>query len=355
MKKCKKHFEYMSDIGSELMSQMFVIEYIKTNYYLEYRKVCKILDISYEPDEIFDNNENFIELIENAIDEKIEEKYTKSSQYIPYPKWLNDIDTRSKLGELISYIQEFLEINSIDILAIDTKETLFTDIKNDIEQLLSSIPDEQLEYSEYSDEEINNAILAVEWIKNNNLVNEYEKIETTLLDFKTTLRLLDNYSMSNIYRQAFINIFSIFDAIVFDTLVEYFRNNIKELESFFGSKNNLKFSFEDISKHDDLSSLYLEMVEKSFKDRYLSNIIKSIGEYKKDFFDSSFKLCDMLEAVNRRNLHIHKKGIVDDKYLSEGNIYNLEKGKYAYIDSGYYIDFFNLISKFDDKLTSYFK
>ena len=36
---------------------------------------------------------------------------------------------------------------------------------------------------------------------------------------KTTIKLVDNSSSSNIFRQSFINIFSIFDAYIFEYLI----------------------------------------------------------------------------------------------------------------------------------------
>ena len=47
--------------------------------------------------------------------------------------------------------------------------------------------------------------------------------------FKTSIKLVDNSSLSNIFRQSFINIFSIFDAYVFEYIEEFFCAYQKEL------------------------------------------------------------------------------------------------------------------------------
>lgn len=47
----------------------------------------------------------------------------------------------------------------------------------------------------------------------------------------------------------------------------------------------------------------------------------------------------VLEMVQRRNLHIHKSGIVDEKYFTKGNggSLGLSIGDYTIIDKTYYV------------------
>ena len=60
--------------------------------------------------------------------------------------------------------------------------------------------------------------------------------------FKTSIKLVDNSSLSNIFRQSFINIFSIFDAYVFEYIEEFFCAYPKELSRFLEVKNNEKLN-----------------------------------------------------------------------------------------------------------------
>lgn len=47
---------------------------------------------------------------------------------------------------------------------------------------------------------------------------------------------------------------------------------------------------------------------------------------------------EILETIQRRDLHVYKKGIVDEKYFSKGNGCELgiQKGKYAVISDQYF-------------------
>lgn len=41
----------------------------------------------------------------------------------------------------------------------------------------------------------------------------------------------------------------------------------------------------------------------------------------------------LMEMIERRNIHLHNKGIVDKKYCSFFNIYHFHEGEYAFIDN----------------------
>lgn len=55
-----------------------------------------------------------------------------------------------------------------------------------------------------------------------------------------------------------------------------------------------------------------------------------------------------MEIIQRRNLHIHKKGIVDEKYFAKGNGSELgiSVGDYAVIDNEYMHKATELLEKF---------
>ena len=96
------------------------------------------------------------------------------------------------------------------------------------------------------------------------------------------------------------------------------------------------------------------MVETRFEGKYLSNIIRLIDKYTPDFFDVKLTLGEVLEAINRRNLHVHKKGVVDKKYISDVNSFGLSEGDLAYVDKPYLFNIFNTISHFGHRLEETF-
>ncbi|HPG92646.1 MAG TPA: hypothetical protein PK675_04465, partial [Clostridia bacterium] len=226
MSKYKKVFDFLSELNSELFSQYFVIDYIEGIFFSEYDIVKKILNISLEQNDIFINNQDFIKTVNKHLENKLDKYENSKITYKEIPNWLDGVDARSEFGELIKFVIEYINEENYD-----SNCTLFIKIKEEINEMYKNIALE--DRIVYSDDDIYKAITVAEIINNNNICWENENYEKILLNFKTTLRLLDNLSLSNIYRQSFINIFSIFDAFVFDTLKKYFENNIQELESFF--------------------------------------------------------------------------------------------------------------------------
>lgn len=59
---------------------------------------------------------------------------------------------------------------------------------------------------------------------------------------------------------------------------------------------------------------------------------------------------DIMEIIQRRNLHVHKKGIVDNKYFTKGNgrEVGLRNGDYAVIDDAYFNQAVEVLEKFVD-------
>ena len=58
--------------------------------------------------------------------------------------------------------------------------------------------------------------------------------------------------------------------------------------------------------------------------------------------------------VQRRNLHIHKNGVVDERYFSKGNgrSFCINIGDYAIIDKTYYINAFKCLMQLVDNIDS---
>lgn len=75
--------------------------------------------------------------------------------------------------------------------------------------------------------EIEEIIMASQIILDNNKNHELYEQETAIEELKTSIKLVDNASTSNIFRQSFINIFSIFDAYVFENLKNTFVKSLK--------------------------------------------------------------------------------------------------------------------------------
>ena len=74
--------------------------------------------------------------------------------------------------------------------------------------------------------------------------------------------------------------------------------------------------------------------------KYVSDVLEILHGYKADYFlvQGSDCFVEIMEMVQRRNLHVHKNGIVDEKYFTKGNGSQLDihLGEYSVIDNLYY-------------------
>lgn len=96
-----------------------------------------------------------------------------------------------------------------------------------------------------------------------------------------------------------------------------------------------------LDEYDSFSNLKNQVIHDQLQGVYVSEILRVLYKFKKDFFRISENDMyeDILEFISRRNCHIHNKGKVDQKYFEKGNgadKYNVKKGSYLPIDCGYF-------------------
>lgn len=92
-----------------------------------------------------------------------------------------------------------------------------------------------------------------------------------------------------------------------------------------------------MAKFEEFSS---QVIETIIAGKYVADLMEILYKYKKDVFFISHvdRFSEALEIIQRRNLHVHKKGIVDEEYFTKGNGSELgvQKGEYAVIDDEYF-------------------
>lgn len=85
------------------------------------------------------------------------------------------------------------------------------------------------------------------------------------------------------------------------------------------------------------------------KENYVAGLLKLLYQSHKPYFiiDGQNKYKELCEIVARKNIHVHKRGIVDTKYFadSQGNIYNFCENDYAFITSSYFEQVYELMLK----------
>lgn len=177
-------------------------------------------------------------------------------------------------------------------------------LKKVIDSKISEIRDKLIEMEEIELTQPSEAIIQ------NDLEDDLEKLE----GLRTLYSIFEEKNPINIYRQAFILLMTAFDATIVDL---YNETKTKEVS------NGNKYA--------------VNIVEKLYKDKSHIFIINE-----QDVYDN------VLEMIQRRNLHVHRKGIVDDKYFIKGNgkQLGLHIGDYATIDYEYFLTSYEILREF---------
>lgn len=332
------------DFLNEIDTQERIIRYIEVCCFEEeYKKSYNILETPLgDMGNIYDDNVEFIDDLRLKC-QKVRDTISVQYKTIePLPDWIYSIDHREPLGELIEYCVEMMENHGqLDI----------SEIEKDVER--TNIQTSEVSYTE---EDVKKAIDVAPTIyssKQNEVLDTYEENITRLM---ATLDMLDVRLNTNIYRQSFISLFSIFDAYVFDYMKKYFMLHTNEVEKFFrnDTKEKQKISFEDIMAFEDIQSLKNSLIENKFDGKYIKQILMLIKEHKPQVFDG-IEYNRIMETVNRRNIHIHNQGLVDARYVEKFNNDRLDIGDYAQISKQYFLNATSLLKNFIQNLEIEYK
>lgn len=144
------------------------------------------------------------------------------------------------------------------------------------------------------------------------------------------------------YRQAFIAMMAAFDAAIFDLVACAFETRFDELAPILATPDKIK---KELAKLGDNAAGRAAFAEKRLKAlgevlNYLQNDwkVRCMTNGGVDLFPR------LIEVVARRNLQLHKRGVVDERYLEvdkdskkpKYNIYRMAAGQLAYIDERYW-------------------
>ena len=328
---------FLTDFQSELISQTSIVHYIEYQFEQELNRAKRFLDVEIQ-DNLYDDNSDYMEILNAACDDLLEKNAQSYITEKSLPAIAQNVDVREPIGEIIQYCVETLE---------DGGYLGITELKEELDEI-NRINGDDYSFYDFTEEQIKQIIESAYIIKDYRVNAEMEEQDEIVNSLKTTIKLVDNSSSSNIFRQSFINVFSIFDVYVFEYLKQFFYAKPDELEKFLDIKNNekVKITLDDILYFDSIEDLKISMVQKQFAGRYLSELVNKLYKYKPNIFiDIEYPM--LMEMIERRNIHLHNKGFADNKYCSSFNIYKMNLGDYAYIDSEYlFIKVFNTLLQF---------
>jgi len=269
------------------------------------------------------------------INKKIAE-YENYLDQLPEPKGLYQVDVRSYLGELIEYmIQAFEHDSSPEAIATVKQEAMEHE-----EEIIREMGDDG---ERTPSEEFDYAIQCALFIIAKRKLREMLFVKDRYGDLDLAARMIQPEAEINILRQAFILLLTAFDAAVFDLV------RVALTQDFFGLVGNFgrqeRISLEALGQYGSFDTLRDEVIEAQLKTRYLKDLLFLLNSLGVQCVDEAGGegFIELIELVLRRNIHVHNRGIVDERYLERDqqgtprfNIYNLALGSVAEIDNQYW-------------------
>lgn len=148
----------------------------------------------------------------------------------------------------------------------------------------------------------------------------------------------------NVLRQGFVLLMTAFDAAVFDLTRIGFRRKFFDVLGAFGKAE--KITLENLREAGSLEAFRDHVIEEQLKKRYLKDLLGLLQGLGIPTVDEAAgdRHVDLVELVLRRNLHVHNRGVVDERYLETDattgkpkyNIFNLKLGDSAIIEDRYF-------------------
>lgn len=250
------------------------------------------------------------------------------------PEGLRAIDMRSYEGELIQFMLEGLGGD----LSAENIETIRQEAIRQSEEN-AHMGDFEVPSETVLDFAIQGAVYVLKTQKYNDLAYVYAKSD----EIEIAVRMQRPEAEINVLRHGFILLMTIFDATVFDLMRVALRKDFFRLIGVVGKQD--KVPLESLNKHNSFDEFRDEIIEEQLKSKYVKDILVLLENQNVQYVDSTtgFKAIHLKEMIQRRNIHIHNRGRVDEKYMERDNngaprynIYNLAIGSVAQIDFPYW-------------------
>lgn len=345
------------------------VDYIENNFY---RRSCQVLrtqgfeDFEVLKDYVFftddetekENNRNILTHLGQLVKSKIEEckEQLENKEKVPLPQ----ISSAIIENDLKESLCEYLRLHVYDCM--DNPDDL--PYSKLIEEVTAAGLKEQIDFVDeasgdkcYDMLKVEDYESMLEFMRCTLYNEELEEKESELFEYQelqTLYGIFDEKAPINIYRQSFILLLTAFDAVIFDMAKILFSNKFFEIAPFINYDK--KFSLADISKYENFQEFSEKTIDLIIAGKYIADLLEIIYKYKKNIFNLDGDDCypTLMEIVQRRNLHVHKKGIVDEKYFTKGNgsELGLQIGDYAVIDDAYFNKALDLLEKFVDGFPS---
>jgi len=328
------------------------VTYIENNFY---QRSCSVVrtqgyeDLNILNDYAFftdskeekEENKRIIDQLKVIVDNKIAILQNSLSQMQPME--LPSVSERIIKNDLMDSLVQYTESTVYDCMD-NPENTAFyelidtiapSEFKRDIDEIDEM--SEEKYYDMLTEDDYKSILSYVKCKLYNDAIEDNKRDLEEYSELRTLYNIFDDKNPINIYRQAFILLMTAFDAAVFDLFTDIIKRDFFTLAKHMNYDK--KFSLGDITKFQDFNGFVTKTIDTMMLGKYVSDVLEILHSYKAELFliqGNCFD--DILEMVQRRNLHVHKNGIVDEKYFTKGNGSRLSicLGDYAVIDNLYY-------------------
>ena len=252
------------------------------------------------------------------------------------PDGFKDIDSRSEMGEWIEYFVDALDGDR-------SQEMIDTARREATEQIIRIRPEMASDAEPPTRRDIDFAIASALYILSARRVSDLAFIQHTFQELELASRIAQPQTQINILRQGFLLLMTTFDAAIFDLVRVALKQDFFGLIGTFAKQD--KLALDSLSAYKNFESFRDDIIETQLKSRYLKDLLLLLHKLGAPLADpsSTGSFAQLVELVLRRNIHVHNRGVVDDRYLerddngkSRFNIYSLEVGSLARIDDSYW-------------------
>lgn len=196
--------------------------------------------------------------------------------------------------------------------------------------------------SEFTPEEIRYAVeLALSVTHRDKKEDMFRRLKAVQFEFEAIRfqsKAVMPDSQINLLRQGFILLMTAFDAAIFDLMRDALDRNFFELIPLMGKA--AKFELKEFNHFADFGEFSSHIVEQQLKDRYIKDLLRFLVEIVDK--QGGYHFAQLMELVQRRNVHVHNRGFVDSKYLElengkpKWNIEGFKPGEVAAISDDYW-------------------
>jgi len=268
------------------------------------------------------------------------------------PDGIDDIDARSNTGEWIDFFIGELEQDT-SYEAINTARSNYYIAQEEAIR-------EGHEIDELGTEHIDFVIKSAIYIISEKKLHDLFYARDRSIEFELTERIVSPESEINILRQGFLLLMTAFDAAVFDITRSILQKNFFNLIGVLGAKE--KISLARMGRYKSFEDFRDDVIDEQLRFRYLKDLLYVLSKMGVECVDTSLgdKLIELVELVMRRNIHVHNRGIVDERYLERddqgkprSNLYNFKLGDIAKIDIEYWKNANSLCSEYINRLCTW--